>query len=221
MRTTIGHSSELQSQQPWQYQQAVSAIQADPFWSTACRNDSRYPSPPMSDPPSPSRFPSGRPQPGTSSAYAPAVTSTAAVLASSAGLPESGRVAFAPLVSLPPIAQPYEQVTASSTSAIAPRSLPASTTSYEDQRSRPAIEGLFSTTRYELTSASQASSSLTSLAGPSSSRGGRKSKAHVASACINCKRAHLSCDVQRPCTRCIASGKQASLGPTEEGTVDC
>ncbi|KAF2739963.1 hypothetical protein EJ04DRAFT_261451 [Polyplosphaeria fusca] len=36
----------------------------------------------------------------------------------------------------------------------------------------------------------------------------RRTKAHVASACVNCKRAHLSCDVQRPCGRCVASGKQ-------------
>lgn len=43
---------------------------------------------------------------------------------------------------------------------------------------------------------------------PSSARGGRKAKAHVASACINCKRAHLSCDISRPCARCVASGKQ-------------
>ena len=50
-----------------------------------------------------------------------------------------------------------------------------------------------------------------SVAGPSSTRTGRKSKAHVASACINCKRAHLSCDVQRPCARCVASGKQVTL----------
>ncbi|CZT24106.1 uncharacterized protein RCC_09823 [Ramularia collo-cygni] len=42
------------------------------------------------------------------------------------------------------------------------------------------------------------------------SRVGRKAKAHVASACINCKRAHLSCDVSRPCARCVASGKQDS-----------
>ncbi len=38
----------------------------------------------------------------------------------------------------------------------------------------------------------------------------RRNKAHVASACVNCKRAHLSCDVQRPCARCIAGGKQVS-----------
>lgn len=39
----------------------------------------------------------------------------------------------------------------------------------------------------------------------------RRTKAHVASACVNCKKAHLSCDVQRPCGRCVASGKQVSL----------
>ncbi|KAF2472147.1 uncharacterized protein BDR25DRAFT_221412 [Lindgomyces ingoldianus] len=38
----------------------------------------------------------------------------------------------------------------------------------------------------------------------------RRTKAHVASACVNCKKAHLSCDVQRPCGRCVASGKQDS-----------
>jgi hypothetical protein len=41
----------------------------------------------------------------------------------------------------------------------------------------------------------------------------RKAKTHVASACVNCKRAHLSCDVQRPCARCTTSGKQVSLLP--------
>lgn len=38
-----------------------------------------------------------------------------------------------------------------------------------------------------------------------------KPKAHVASACVNCKKAHLSCDIQRPCGRCISSGKQVSF----------
>lgn len=39
----------------------------------------------------------------------------------------------------------------------------------------------------------------------------RKAKTHVASACGNCRRSHLSCDVQRPCARCISSGKQESI----------
>lgn len=42
------------------------------------------------------------------------------------------------------------------------------------------------------------------------SKPARRTKAHVASACVNCKKAHLSCDVQRPCGRCVTSGKQDS-----------
>ncbi|KAI9709563.1 MAG: hypothetical protein M1820_003323 [Bogoriella megaspora] len=38
----------------------------------------------------------------------------------------------------------------------------------------------------------------------------RRPKVHVASACVNCKKAHLSCDVQRPCARCVSTGKQES-----------
>ncbi|KAK9727643.1 hypothetical protein K7432_001675 [Basidiobolus ranarum] len=32
-------------------------------------------------------------------------------------------------------------------------------------------------------------------------------KTHVPSACANCKKAHLACDVSRPCKRCLAMGK--------------
>lgn len=38
----------------------------------------------------------------------------------------------------------------------------------------------------------------------------RRSKAHVASACVNCKRKHLRCDSARPCLRCVQSGKEVS-----------
>ena len=57
--------------------------------------------------------------------------------------------------------------------------------------------------------------------GASASRTGRKSKAHVASACVNCKRAHLSCDVQRPCGRCVASGKQVVISLLQDPLVIC
>lgn len=50
---------------------------------------------------------------------------------------------------------------------------------------------------------------LTSL----SPRSARKPKAHVASACINCKKKHLRCDNNRPCRRCIASGKEVGEFP--------
>ncbi|KAJ2660235.1 hypothetical protein IWW48_003067 [Coemansia sp. RSA 1200] len=38
-------------------------------------------------------------------------------------------------------------------------------------------------------------------------RNGRGAKPHVPSACTNCKKAHLACDLQRPCRRCVNSGK--------------
>ncbi|KAL8296014.1 hypothetical protein RB600_001481 [Gaeumannomyces tritici] len=38
----------------------------------------------------------------------------------------------------------------------------------------------------------------------------RKAKGHVASACVPCKKAHLRCDAQRPCSRCISNGKEDS-----------
>ncbi|EFW98481.1 c6 zinc finger domain containing protein [Grosmannia clavigera kw1407] len=36
----------------------------------------------------------------------------------------------------------------------------------------------------------------------------RKTKGHVASACVPCKRAHLRCDSQRPCSRCLSNNKE-------------
>ncbi|KZF23124.1 hypothetical protein L228DRAFT_104826 [Xylona heveae TC161] len=43
-----------------------------------------------------------------------------------------------------------------------------------------------------------------------SGRTQRRYKAHVPSACLNCKRAHLKCESTRPCPRCCAMGKQDS-----------
>jgi hypothetical protein len=44
-----------------------------------------------------------------------------------------------------------------------------------------------------------------------SPRATRKVKAHVASACVNCKKKHLRCDSARPCQRCVQSGKEVSI----------
>ncbi len=41
----------------------------------------------------------------------------------------------------------------------------------------------------------------------------RKTKAHVASACVNCKKKHLRCDNARPCRRCVQSGKEVCCAP--------
>lgn len=42
-------------------------------------------------------------------------------------------------------------------------------------------------------------------------RSTRRAKAHVASACVNCKRKHLGCDSARPCRRCVVAGKEVSI----------
>ncbi|MCJ1351227.1 MAG: hypothetical protein MMC33_001210 [Icmadophila ericetorum] len=39
----------------------------------------------------------------------------------------------------------------------------------------------------------------------------RRAKAHVPSACVNCKRKHLACETQRPCNRCLQAGKEVSF----------
>jgi hypothetical protein len=41
----------------------------------------------------------------------------------------------------------------------------------------------------------------------------RRTKAHVASACVNCKKKHLGCDPARPCRRCVLSNKEVSSKP--------
>ncbi|KAJ9613395.1 hypothetical protein H2200_003337 [Cladophialophora chaetospira] len=50
---------------------------------------------------------------------------------------------------------------------------------------------------------------------PISPRATRKPKAHVASACVNCKKKHLRCDSSRPCRRCVQSGKEDSCHDVE------
>ncbi|KAI9317499.1 hypothetical protein BX666DRAFT_1937785 [Dichotomocladium elegans] len=59
---------------------------------------------------------------------------------------------------------------------------------------------------------SQPSPSLSSSASSSPGTTGRKrsTKTHVPTACVNCKKAHLACDVSRPCKRCITAGKTDS-----------
>ena len=39
----------------------------------------------------------------------------------------------------------------------------------------------------------------------------RRAKAHVPSACVNCKRKHLACETRRPCNRCLQAGKEVWL----------
>ncbi|KAJ1929958.1 hypothetical protein FBU59_006999, partial [Linderina macrospora] len=52
-----------------------------------------------------------------------------------------------------------------------------------------------------------ATKTAAAVAAKKPARTGRGAKPHVPSACTNCKKAHLACDLQRPCRRCVNMGK--------------
>jgi len=159
------------------------------LWDGAQGAVSGYPSPPMSSPPSPTRRPSDLTLPSTTRSEPFLSVSTNPPLASSVAEHSSHQVTAptAPLGFTAPDAPAYHTTALFATG--------------------PGIAALGSAT---------SGYPPTSYAPPPTihqrtiSQDARKAKTHVASACVNCKRAHLSCDVQRPCARCIASGKQVS-----------
>jgi hypothetical protein len=159
------------------------------LWDTAHGATSGYPSPPMSSPPSPSRRPSDLTLPSTrSEQFLPIST---------------------PLTSSTPVHSLQQTTSPSATFGLAKSDVPA----YHP----PATfaTGLGSAVTFGSTSGQYATTQYAPPPPTShqriTSHDARKAKTHVASACVNCKRAHLSCDVQRPCARCVASGKQVSV----------
>ncbi|KAM0717367.1 hypothetical protein Q7P37_007219 [Cladosporium fusiforme] len=154
------------------------------LWDCAPGAASGYPSPPMSSPPSPTRRPSDLTLPSTRSQQ-PVPASTVPPTISTTTYPS--------------------EETRAPTSTAGPANLSATT--YQPPTSftaGPFLEPLGSVLGFPSTSYAPP----TSTAGRTGAQEGKKGKTHVASACVNCKRAHLSCDVQRPCARCVASGKQ-------------
>lgn len=164
-----------------------------------------YPSPPMSNPPSPPGLSS---KPSSSPIVEPRTTTT------SISFPPAPSEQVA--TSFPPAAQQAGQSTF-------PEQVPSGPTlersSSEVQTSSGPI-GAFQSGQNVFSIGSTASASA-GQGEATGSRVGRKAKAHVASACMNCKRAHLSCDTQRPCTRCVASGKQVCPDMLVDADVDC
>lgn len=155
-----------------------------------------YPSPPMSTPPSPRR-PSPRPVSDHPAEQQPLPPSTSLPATSNQQIPEQ-------IITDQPRPAPtllFER------SAEHTAFIPA--TFGEPPPGAPI--GAFAGGQ-NVFSVGQASSTGPTLTSPTQPKSGRKAKAHVASACMNCKRAHLSCDAQRPCTRCVTSGKQVSFG---------
>jgi len=161
------------------------------LWDTTHGATTGYPSPPMSSPPSPTRRPSDLTLPSTRGEhFLPASTNP-------------------PLTSSTPV-HPLQQTTSPSASfGLAKSDVPA----YHPPASF--ATGLGTAVTFGSSSGPYAATQYAPPP-PSShqrtvSHDARKAKTHVASACVNCKRAHLSCDVQRPCARCTASGKQVSV----------
>ena len=148
-----------------------------------------YPSPPMSGPPTPSQAP-----PRSDGHY------SQAPIATSRPEPPSPFPLFNP---------PAPQLPTPSYFAQPPGTFGYVTTAQSQYSYGQPIEetGSASIAR---PAGSAAVETATAGAAPGT-RPGRKPKAHVASACVNCKRAHLSCDVQRPCARCVTSGKQVCM----------
>jgi hypothetical protein len=159
------------------------------LWDGAQGAVSGYPSPPMSSPPSPTRRPSDLTLPSTTRSEQLLPVSSNLPIASSA--PEySSQQTSTPIASLgftaPDVPAYHPTALFATGSGIA--TLGSATSAYPPTSYAPPP------TIHQRTISQDA----------------RKAKTHVASACVNCKRAHLSCDVQRPCARCIASGKQVS-----------
>jgi hypothetical protein len=148
-----------------------------------------YPSPPMSTPPTPARAPLELSLTTTEARTSTAASSTANLALP--GLPTT--IPSIPFAAPPPLATgpyfpPFQGQ--GSASSLAPIAAPGVFQLGGNVTSPPTVTATSSVAEQGLT------------------RSGRKSRGHVASACVNCKKAHLSCDVQRPCSRCVASGKQ-------------
>jgi len=159
------------------------------LWDGALGAVSGYPSPPMSSPPSPTRRPSDLTLLSTTRSEQFLHVSTNPPLTSSVA-EYSSQQTTTPVASL--------GITASDVPAYHPTALFATGSGIATLGS--------ATSAYPPTSYAPPST----IHQRTISQDARKAKTHVASACVNCKRAHLSCDVQRPCARCIASGKQVS-----------
>ena len=99
-----------------------------------------------------------------------------------------------------PVAQDVrvDLITPSSTEASGPSRLPSSDTSRVLGESN------------DETSTNPQESPNTHQLVPGAPGVARRAKAHVPSACVNCKKKHLACETKRPCNRCTQTGKEVS-----------
>ncbi|KAK9422527.1 putative Zn(2)-C6 fungal-type domain-containing protein [Seiridium unicorne] len=198
----------------------------DLTWATTeteCRFGTRaYPSPPMSgSPPLPPKPVQEAGDRGHSSyqatshdAYRPALTVQGGDFRAAHLPPVSGQARPPPPLTATSGVRPYPLETADRTGYPTsrpdeglgrPMTLPALPSSQQPHYPLPPVPGSMPTTSpYSLPPRPP-----TSEGAPyTSPKSQRKTKGHVASACVPCKRAHLRCDAQRPCSRCLSNGKE-------------
>ncbi|TAQ83066.1 hypothetical protein B7494_g8610, partial [Chlorociboria aeruginascens] len=108
-----------------------------------------------------------------------------------------------------PVLQPYQQGMQPPMpySVYQMESITPSQRQYPQLQQRPQIQPEQHQTYSPQPSGSVAMPSMAEVPGYPSPKAQRKTKGHVASACVPCKRAHLRCDAQRPCSRCLSNGK--------------
>lgn len=219
----------LSNSSSWRQRRPDLVLVQSPKWSYSAYRDRAYPSPPMSgSPTSPGRstthytddrsagafnFTAGGPTtaPGTQASQTPR-TSMDGPLAIPAGYQSHHQQHQYGQYRPPyPEQQRYE---------IQPRPLathPALAPHYQPSYSQAQqLQGplpLVPTSRSQVPGMAtfQGPTSLGGASNPRVTRTSRRAKAHVARACQNCKKAHLSCDEARPCARCVSSGKQVNL----------
>ena len=211
-------------------------IAKSPRWSYSHSFEQSYPSPPMSDTPNSPRRSSLYPETSASSSYPrsypapelqargpppPPATTMEGPMLPAAPMYQQAPYGHDPRAYYPPPPRPEMQ------SRPMPPQLPYSQSSYEpylppappqlpmmasNQPLMPAGP-TYQQGRPEPGYQHGPTSSLPSTSAARGQRTTRRTKAHVAKACQNCKKAHLSCDEARPCARCVASGKQ--VGQTQ------
>ncbi|KAL1303740.1 hypothetical protein AAFC00_007084 [Neodothiora populina] len=169
----------------------------------------------MSSPPSPRRKHTTNPPTTTSSYHSdvvavyPETTVAASAAPGTSVAIELTNVYTEDTISAPPTYGSINPLPSASTTSNPPHSFTTQTSTASSEGQAPLLRtestsGLSGTVEVFVTAESSTS------AAAASTRGGRRSKTHVANACNNCKRAHLSCDVERPCNRCVQTGKADS-----------
>jgi hypothetical protein len=201
----------------WQQRRPDLTLTKSPLWSySAGLGAQAYPSPPMSNSPTSPRRSSQQPPTSSrngSGALAPATTSVPAVVIT----PRDASQAYPPQQHA--LYMPQRQDLQPRPPALG---FPGRVVYSESYPSSSQVSMAPSLGAQQI--GAQAPSAL--YAGPVSAptpsvpripRTSRRAKAHVAKACQNCKKAHLSCDEARPCARCVASGKQVQSDQTLSG----